>query len=127
MTSRELVARACCPACCGLDKGPAFRDLYNRAAVCASDIAVPVSRWLYLCTLPKNYERAVSSGVAIDDNLLSATCDSVVATVEGAHSDLAALRKCVAVCVLSAEAHRPPPFACSLREGVDYFVERGES
>jgi len=102
------------------------RDLYERASVCARSVDETVSRWLDLCTRPHNLYRAQAAGVAIPDAWLSATRESVVATVDGAHADHDVLRRCVAVVVLWCESRRLPPVECALREGLDYYLERGE-
>jgi hypothetical protein len=101
------------------------RELYERAAVCAREVDETVSRWMELCTRPGHLERAQAAGVAIPDNWLSATREGVVATVDGVHTDHDALRRCVAAVVLWCEARRLPPVACPMREGVDYYLERG--
>ena len=102
------------------------RDLYERATQCARDVDETVSRWLDLCTRPRNLYRAQAAGVAIPDAWLSATREGVVATVDGEHADHDVLRRCVAVVVLWCESRRLPPVECSMREGVDYYLERGE-
>jgi len=126
-TSRELIARALAAQKVGLQtKVRMDRDLYERAAVCAHTVDESVSRWLDLCTRPHNLYRAQAAGVAIPDAWLSATREGVVATVDGTHADHDVLRRCVATVVLWCESRRLPPAECMLREGVDYFVERGE-
>lgn len=102
------------------------RELYERAAVCAREVDETVARWLDLCTRPNNLYRAQAAGVAIPDELISATRDSVVATVDGAHDDHTLLRLCVATVVLWCESRRLPPVVCALREGIDYYLEHGE-
>ena len=127
ITSRELIARAL--AAQRVEKTTKVRldrDLYERAAVCARAVDEKVSRWLDLCTRPKNLYRAQAAGVVIPDSWLFATRESVVATVEGEHPDHEVLRRCVATVVLWCESVRLPPVVCSLREGIDYFLESGE-
>lgn len=125
-TSREMIARALAAQKVERQtKVRMNRELYERAAVCARAVDETVSRWLDLCTRPNNLYRAQAAGVAIPDELISATRESVVATVDGAHEDHAVLRRCVAAVVLWCESRRLPPVACKLREGVDYFVDRG--
>ena len=126
ITSREMIARALAAQKVERQtKVRMDRDLYERAAVCARAVDETVSRWLDLCTRPHNLYRAQAAGVAIPDEWLSATREGVVATVDGAHSDQDVLRRCVAVVVLWCESRRLPPVECPLREGVDYFLERG--
>ena len=126
ITAREMIARALAAQKVERQtKVRMDRDLYERAAVCARAVDETVSRWLDLCTRPHNLYRAQAAGVAIPDEWLSATREGVVATVDGAHSDQDVLRRCVAVVVLWCESRRLPPVECPLREGVDYFLERG--
>jgi len=126
ITSRELIARALAAQKVERQtKVRMDRDLYERAAVCARSVDETVSRWLDLCTRPHNLYRAQAACVAIPDELVSATRDSVVATVDGAHEDHGLLRLCVATVVLWCEARRQPPVNCPMREGVDYLVEHG--
>ena len=127
ITSREMIARAL--AAQKVERRTKVRmdrELSERAAVCAREVAETVSRWLDLCTRPNNLYRAQAAGVAIPDAWLSATREGVVATVDGEHADQDVLRRCVAVVVLWCESRRLPPVACELREGVDYFLERGD-
>ena len=127
ITSREMIARAL--AAQKVERRTKVRmdrELYERAAVCAREVDETVSRWLDLCTRPNNIYRAQAAGVAIPDAWLSATREGVVATVDGEHADQDVLRRCVAVVVLWCESRRLPPVACELREGVDYFLERGD-
>ena len=127
ITSREMIARARASQKAGRQtKVRMNRDLYERAARCASDVDESVSRWIALCMRPKNLHRAYAAGVAVSDELISATRGCVVATVDGDHVDHALLRLCVAMVVLFCESRRLPPFECGLREGVDYFVERDD-
>ena len=127
ITSREMIARALAAQKVERHtKVRMSRELYGRAEVCAREAGETVSRWLYLCTRPNNLYRAQAAGVAIPDELVSATRDGVVATVDGAHGDHGQLRLCVATVVLWRESRRLPPVACSMREGVDYLVDRGE-
>ncbi len=102
------------------------RDLYERAGVCAREVDEPLARWLDLCTRPLNLRRAQGAGVVVPAAWLLAARGSVVATVEGAHPDPVEVRRCVAAVVLFCESVRPRPVVCSLREGVDYYVEVGE-
>lgn len=128
ITAREMIARA--RAAQGAERQTKVRmdrDLYERAARCASDVDETVSRWLDLCTRPHNLCRARAAGVAIPDAWLAATREGVVATVDGAHADHDVLRRCVAAVVLWCESRRLPPVACELREGGDYYVEDGET
>ena len=126
ITSREMIARALAAQRVRRHtKVRMDRDLYERAAVCARSVDETVSRWLDLCTRPHNLYRAQSAGVAIPDEWLSATREGVVATVDGAHEDHGLLRLCVATVVLWCELGRLPPVVCPMREGVDYFLERG--
>ncbi len=127
ITSREMIERAL--AVRRVERHTKVRmdrELYERAAVCAREVDEPVARWLDLCTRPHNLYRAQAAGVAIPDAWLFATRASVVATVEGEHQDHEVLRRCVAAVVLFCESVRLPPVVCSLREGVDYYVERPE-
>jgi len=127
ITSREMIARALAAQRVRRQtKVRMSRDLYERAAQCARDVDETVSRWLDLCTRPHNLYRAQAAGVAIPDELISATRESVVATVDGAHEDHGLLRLCVATVVLWCESRRLPPVECPMREGVDYYLERGE-
>lgn len=127
ITSREMIERALAAQRVRRHtKVRMSRDLYERAAQCARDVDETVSRWLELCTRPHNLYRAQSAGVAIPDELMSATRESVVATVDGAHEDHGLLRLCVATVVLWCESRRLPPVECPMREGVDYYLERGE-
>ena len=127
ITSREMIERARAAQKAGRQtKVRMSRDLYDRAARCASDVDESVSRWIALCIRSKNLHRAYAAGVAVSDEMLSATRGCVVATVDGEHGDHALLRLCVAMVVLFCESWRLPPFECGLREGVDYFVESGE-
>lgn len=124
ITSREMIARALAAQKVGRHtKVRMSRDLYGRAAACAREAGETVSRWLDLCTRPNNLYRAQASGVAMPDELVSATRDSVVATVDGAHEDHGLLRLCVATVVLWCESKRLPPVECPMREGVDYYLE----
>lgn len=127
ITSRELIARALVAqrVTCHT-KVRMSRDLYNRAVVCANTFDESVSRWLSLCTRPKNVHRAYASGVVVPDEMLFATRGSVVATVDGRHADHDLFRLCVAMVVLFSESRRPAPFKCDLREGVDYLLEKDE-
>lgn len=127
LTSREMIARAL--AAQRVEKTTKVRmsrDLYERAAVCAREVDESVSRWIALCVRPKNLHRAYAAGVAVSDELISASRGCVVATVEGEHGDHALLRLCVAMMVLFCESRRLPPFEFSMREGVDYFLESGD-
>ena len=127
ITSREMIERALAAQRVRRHtKVRMSRDLYERAAQCARDVDETVSRWLELCTRPHNLYRAQAAGVAIPDELISATRESVVATVDGAHEDHGLLRLCVATVVLWCESRRLPPVKCALREGVDYYLERGD-
>ena len=127
ITSRELIARALAAQKVERQtKVRMDRDLYERAAVCARSVDETVSRWLDLCTRPHNLYRAQAAGVAIPDELISATRESVVATVDGAHEDHGLLRLCVATVVLWCESRRLPPVECPMREGIDYYLEHGE-
>ena len=127
VTSREMIARAlAAQQVTRRTKVRMSRDLYERAAVCARAVDETVSRWLDLCTRPGNFGRAQAAGVAIPDEWLSATREGVVATVDGAHADHDGLRRCAAAVVLWCESRRLPPVECLLREGVDYYLERGE-
>jgi hypothetical protein len=127
ITSREMIERALAAQKVERQtKVRMDRDLYERAAACARSVDETVSRWLDLCTRPNNLYRAQAAGVAIPDEWLAATRDGVVATVDGEHADHAVLRRCVAAVVLWCESRRLPPMECPLREGVDYFLERGE-
>jgi len=127
ITSREMIASALASQkVVRQTKVRMDRDLYERAAVCARAVDETVSRWLDLCTRPHNLYRAQAAGVAIPDAWLSATREGVVATVDGEHTDHDVLRRCVAVVVLWCESRRLPPVECPLREGVDYYLERGE-
>lgn len=127
MTSREMIARALAAQKVRTrTKVRMSRDLYERAAVCAHEVDETLSRWMELCTRPVNRNRALAAGVAIPDELLSAARGSVVATVDGVHEDHALLRLCVAMAVAWCESRRLPPFECTLREGVDYYLERNE-
>jgi len=126
-TSRELIERAlAAQRVTRRTKVRMSRDLYERAAVCAREVDETVSRWIALCTRPGHLERAQAAGVAVPDEWLSATRDGVVATVDGEHADHCRLRLCVATVVLWCESRRLPPVACSMREGVDYYLERDE-
>ena len=126
ITSREMIERALAAQRVRRHtKVRMSRDLYERAAQCARDVDETVSRWLELCTRPHNLYRAQAAGVAIPDELISATRESVVATVDGAHEDHGLLRLCAATVVLWCESRRLPPVECPLREGVDYYLERG--
>lgn len=126
-TSRELIERAlAAQRVTRRTKVRMSRDLYERAAVCAREVDETVSRWMELCTRPGHLERAQAAGVAVPDEWLSATRDGVVATVDGEHADHGRLRLCVATVVLWCESRRLPPVACAMREGVDYYLERGE-
>lgn len=126
-TSRELIERAlAAQRVTRRTKVRMSRDLYERAAVCAREVDETVSRWIALCTRPGHLERAQAAGVAVPDEWLSATRDGVVATVDGEHADHGRLRLCVATVVLWCESRRLPPVACSMREGVDYYLERDE-
>jgi hypothetical protein len=127
ITSREMIERALAAQRVRRHtKVRMSRDLYERAAQCARDVDETVSRWLDLCTRPNNLYRAQAAGVAIPDELISATRESVVATVDGAHEDHGLLRLCVATVVLWCESRRLPPVVCPMREGVDYYLEHGE-
>lgn len=127
ITSREMIARALAAQKVERHtKVRMSRDLYERAAVCAREVDETVSRWLELCTRPGHLERAQAAGVAVPDEWLSATRDGVVATVDGEHADHGRLRLCVATVVLWCESRRLPPVVCSMREGVDYYLERDE-
>ena len=127
ITAREMIARALAAQKVERQtKVRMDRDLYERAAVCARAVDETVSRWLDLCTRPHNLYRAQVTGVAIPDTWLSATREGVVATVDGEHADHDFLRRCVAAVVLWCESRRLPPVECPMREGVDYFLERGE-
>jgi len=127
LTSRDLVARALSAQRVEqTTKVRMCRDLYERAARCAADVDESVSRWISLCVRPKNLHRAYAAGVVVPDEMLSATRGCVVATVEGVHEDHALLRLCVAMVVLFCESRRLPPVGVAMREGVDYYVERGE-
>ena len=127
ITSREMIARALAAQKVERQtKVRMDRELYERAAECARAVDETVSRWLDLCTRPHNLYRAQAAGVAIPDELISATRESVVATVDGAHEDHGLLRLCVATVVLWCESRRLPPVECPMREGVDYYLERGE-
>ena len=127
ITSREMIERALAAQRVRRHtKVRMSRDLYERAAQCARDVDETVSRWLELCTRPHNLYRAQAAGVAIPDELISATRESVVATVDGAHEDHGLLRLCVATVVLWCESRRLPPVECPMREGVDYYLECGE-
>ena len=127
ITSREMIERALAAQKVERQtKVRMDRDLYERAARCACDVNEAVSRWLDLCTRPRNLYRAQAAGVAIPDEWLSATREGVVATVDGEHADHDVLRRCVAVVVLWCESRRLPPVECPMREGVDYYLERGE-
>lgn len=127
ITSREIIARALAKQRVGRQtKVRMDRDLYERAAVCARAVDETVARWLDLCTRPHNVYRAQAAGVAIPDAWLSATREGVVATVDGGHADHDVLRRCVATVVLWCESRRLPPVECTMREGVDYYLERGE-
>ena len=126
ITSREMIARALAAQKVERQtKVRMDRDLYERAAACARDVDESVSRWLDLCTRPNNLYRAQAAGVAIPDEWLSATRGGVVATVDGEHADHDVLRRCVAAVVLWCESRRLPPVVCPMREGVDYYLERG--
>ncbi|MDD4440349.1 MAG: hypothetical protein PHX41_00500 [Kiritimatiellae bacterium] len=126
-TSRELIERAlAAQRVTRRTKVRMSRDLYERAAVCAREVDETVSRWMELCTRPGHLERAQAAGVAVPDEWLSAARDGVVATVDGEHADHGRLRLCVATVVLWCESRRLPPVACAMREGVDYYLERGE-
>ena len=128
ITAREMIARALAAQKVERQtKVRMDRDLYERAAVCARSVDETVSRWLDLCTRPHNLYRAQAAGVAIPDEWLSATREGVVATVDGEHADHDVLRRCVAAVVLWCESRRLPPVECPMREGVDYYLERGES
>ena len=128
VTSREMIACAlAAQRVTRRTKVRMSRDLYERAAVCARAVDETVSRWLDLCTRPHNLYRAQAAGVAIPDEWLSATREGVVATVDGAHADHDVLRRCVAAVVLWCESRRLPPVTCELREGVDYYLERGNA
>ena len=127
ITAREMIERVRAAQKAGRQtKVRMSRDLYDRASRCASDVDESVSRWIALCMRPKNLHRAYAAGVAVPDEMISATRGCVVATVDGEHGDHALLRLCVAMVVIFCESRRLPPFECSLREGVDYFVEIGE-
>ena len=120
ITSREMIERARAAQKVGRQtKVRMSRDLYDRASRCASDVDESVSRWIALCMRPKNLHRAYAAGVAVPDEMISATRGCVVATVDGEHGDHALLRLCVAMVVLFCELRRLPPFECGLREGVD--------
>ncbi len=126
ITSREMIERALAAQKVGRQtKVRMDRDLYERAAECARSVDETVSRWLDLCTRPHNLNRAQAAGVAIPDKWLSATREGVVATVDGEHADHDVLRRCVAVVVLWCESRRLPPVECPMREGIDYYLERG--
>ena len=126
ITSREMIARALAAQRVERQtKVRMDRELYERAAACARDVDETVSRWLDLCTRTNNLYRAQASGVAIPDEWLAATRSGVVATVDGEHADHDVLRRCVAAVVLWCESRRLPPVECPLREGVDYYLERG--
>lgn len=127
-TSREMIERArAAQKVRSRTKVRMSRELYARAAECAREVDETVSRWMDLCTRPGNLRRAGADGVAIPDGLISATRGGVVATVDGEHEDHGLLRRCVAAVVLWCESRRLPPVACELREGVDYYVEDGET
>jgi len=126
-TSRELIARAlAAQKVCVRTKVRMSRELYERAAQCAREVDETVSRWMELCTRPGHLERAQAAGRPVPAEWHGAPRDSVVATVDGAHADHGRLRLCVATVVLWCESRRLPPVECPMREGVDYFVERGE-
>lgn len=126
-TSREMIERA-------LDaqkverhtKVRMSRDLYERAAQCAREVDESVSRWMELCTRPGHLERSQAASASIPAEWLLAPRDGVVATVDGEHADHCRLRLCVATVVLWCESRRLPPVVCSMREGVDYYMEHGE-
>ncbi|MEI7902768.1 MAG: hypothetical protein WCK89_21180 [bacterium] len=125
-TSREMIERALAAQKVGRQtKVRMDRDLYERAAICARAVDETVSRWLDLCSRTHNLNRAQAAGVAIPDEWLSATREGVVATVDGNHADHDVLRRCVAAVVLWCESRRLPAVVCSMREGVDYYLERG--
>ena len=125
-TSREMIERAlAAQRVTRRTKVRMARELYERAAVCAREVDETVSRWMELCTRPGHLERAQAAGVAVPDEWLSATRDGVVATVDGEHADHGRLRLCVATVVLWCESRRLPPVECPMREGVDYYLERG--
>lgn len=126
-TSREMIERAlAAQRVTRRTKVRMSRELYERAAQCAREVDETVSRWMELCTRPGHLERAQAAGMAVPDEWLSAARDGVVATVDGEHADHGRLRLCVATVVLWCESRRLPPVACSMREGVDYYLERDE-
>ena len=126
ITSREMIERALSAQRVRRHtKVRMDRELYERAAVCAREVDETVSRWLDLCTRTNNLYRAQAAGVAIPDAWLSAPREGVVATVDGEHADHDVLRRCVAAVVLWCESRRLPPVVCPMREGVDYYLERG--
>lgn len=126
ITAREIIERAlAAQKVRAHTKVRMSRELYERAAVCARDVDETVSRWMELCTRPGHLERAQVGSVIIPPDWLSAARDSVVATVDGEHTDHGRLRRCVAVVVLWCESRRLPPVECPMREGVDYYLERG--
>ena len=126
ITSREMIARALAAQKVERHtKVRMSRDLYERAAVCAREVDETASRWMELCTRPGHLERAQAASASIPAEWLSAPRDGVVATVDGVHADHDVLRRCVASVVLWCEARRLPPVECPMREGVDYFLERG--
>ena len=126
-TSRELIAQALAAQRVRVrTKVRMSRELYERAAQCAREVNETVSHWMELCTRPGHLERAQAAGRPVPAEWLGAPRDTVVATVDGAHADHGRLRLCVATVVLWCESRRLPPVECPMREGVDYFVERGE-
>ncbi len=104
------------------------RELYDRAAECATEVCEPLGRWMALCQREDAKVMSAAHREAIPQHLVIATRGgSLSATVGCEVGDAAEFRRNVAAAVLFCEGKRPPPFVCPLREGVDYLVERNDA
>ena len=99
------------------------RDLYRRAQICAEEVDVPLSEWAAYAV---SWMRKGKLGcVAYSENGKCATrANSTVMTVRDGYATADEFRAAVKASVERCERIRRPAFSTSLREGVDYLVER---
>ena len=97
------------------------RELHARAKDCADMIDVPLSEFARRCE--KHYLSGKLQSVAISDNLISATTEKAVVSLNMTHLDADTARRALAAGVIYAEGRNPKPFRTNL-EGVDYLIER---
>lgn len=99
------------------------RALHARALLCAEAIAEPLTEFIRCCVV--NHSRGALAGVAVPEDMLSATREGVVISFPdpspGDPPEL--IRRAIAAGTLYAESRRAAPFKTDLVCGKHYLVE----